>query len=495
MDIHTTLRDLQEKLQKLEEKFEQIDKKFENRFEKIEEEIYKLKISPIKEYDNQFEKQETIQIQNQIEVTNQRTTPKTETDNPEEIEAKNFLQKFRDGEYQENNLESDIDQIVKWLLLFPLSVDIQENGCFFFNKFAEKNQNPQFRYKDNMIDSIIKAMDTFPSNSQIQFQGGKFLLNLPFPNQESKDQIRKSKGIPSIIKTMNNFPNEEDIQIKGCITLMKISEDNLNNAVQIRANKGIETIIKTMKNSTNKEIEFLGIQILKNLSEDNESKTIIGSLQGIELLFNLSKAFPNDENFQLIIIQTLERISQSHRNNLSLIDQFHGVERIITIMGNFPKIYEIHYSGCLILHGIYTFNIRGIDSSGTNQVIEQIILSMNTFPNQDELQIEGCRALRKLSTNNFENQNEIRRHSGIKIIINAINTFPSNKEIQKTGISTLNFLSNNNQENQKEIVLLNGFEVIMRILNNFFTDLQTRKWCLQMFQSFIDLYSKFQTKI
>ncbi|KAL7564053.1 hypothetical protein ACA910_006957 [Epithemia clementina (nom. ined.)] len=93
--------------------------------------------------------------------------------------------------------------------------------------------------------AIVKALQRFPRDPEVQAAGGRALQNLAL-DQNNKSGIAGAGGIDILVKAMTDFPQHEGVQMGGCGTFQNLVWGNDENRMNILKAGGIPLLIKAM---------------------------------------------------------------------------------------------------------------------------------------------------------------------------------------------------------------------------------------------------------
>ncbi|KAJ5068999.1 protein aardvark [Anaeramoeba ignava] len=381
------------------------------------------------------------------------------------IFIRNFVKEFGIDNLKET---SRIQIFFESIKNFPQNKIIQENCIFIISKINfEKETQDQIR-NTNGIDLIIKAMNNFIENEDIQKSGCGALWNISLRNQKNREQIRILNGIKAITQAMKNFPNNEDIQKEGSESLWCIAVNSEKNKDEIRNTNGIDLIIEAMNNFIeNEDIQENGCGALWTIAVNNqENREQIRILNGIEAIIQAMKKFSENKDIQYQGCGALWNISVENTDNKDKIRELEGINYIIKAMEKFPKKKKIQENGCGALWNISPNRKNKIEIRKLNG-IKVIIKAMEEFPNHEIIQENGCGALWTLASSEKDNKKEIGKSNGIKAIIEAMDKFIDKKDIQENGCGALWDIIADNKSNEIIFTELNGIKTILNAINQF----------------------------
>ena len=93
--------------------------------------------------------------------------------------------------------------------------------------------------------AIVKALQKFSKDPEVQAAGGRALQNLAL-DQNNKSGIASSGGINMLVKAMKEFPNHEGVQLGGCGTFQNLIWGNDGNRLQILKAGGIPVLVNAI---------------------------------------------------------------------------------------------------------------------------------------------------------------------------------------------------------------------------------------------------------
>ncbi|KAM6971680.1 armadillo repeat-containing protein 3 isoform 2-T2 [Tautogolabrus adspersus] len=343
------------------------------------------------------------------------------------------------------------------LLLNSTEEDILVKACEAIHTFAEKGDENKVSLLG--LGALEPLCSLISHNNKLIRRNALMALGIMATNGDVKNALKKMDTIPSIIDKLSP---EEDVVVHEFATLClaSLSVDFICK-VQISDNKGLPPLIQLLsspdpdvkKNSL--EIIFNLVQILHNVTTDEESRMTFREEQGFEKLMDiLSKMDFND-----LHAEALQVVSNclSDSETLHLIQEGGGLTRLMEFILT-PNTPEIQSNAVICI-------TRVAQNSENRKLlhkhnIEKVLVELLSVPDVN-VKTPTCQAVSTMS-NHPASKDSFRDLDGIPAVVQLLNN--DSLILREAVTSALFSLTDNNQLNAFAVYEAGGHELLVQQL-------------------------------
>jgi len=193
--------------------------------------------------------------------------------------------------------------------------------------------------KINGISMVLKSMQKFPTDFEVQEQGCRALINIGTTDKNRK-VIAKEGGVEVVLDCLKVGTSSVTLCTAACWCLRNISVDDGNRKLIVQQN-GLDLIVKAMRAfPTNLQLQTQACWALENIAIKDDTREPISSSGALVSLLYAMRVFPNDKKLQEACCWALSSLVSNSKAR-EIIRKESGVELLMAASKNFPNVETI----------------------------------------------------------------------------------------------------------------------------------------------------------
>jgi len=224
-------------------------------------------------------------------------------------------------------------------LLFTTRPPVLAHVLKLIMVYSRAEINHRYITKINGINMVIKTMQNFPTDFDVQEQACRALINIGTTDKNRK-VIAKEGGVEVVLTCLKNGSTSTSLCTAACWCLRNISVDDGNRKLICQQN-GLELITKIMQNNaTNLQLQTQACWAIENISIKEDAREYVASTGAIKALLTGMRSFPSDRKLQEACCWALSSLATSAKAR-ELIRKDAGIELLMAASKNFPNVEVI----------------------------------------------------------------------------------------------------------------------------------------------------------
>jgi len=257
--------------------------------------------------------------------------------------------------------QGGVEPILAYMLSYIKNIELQIEAYKFIQRLTARCEFGRQRVGELGGITIILDGIKLHQSHEIQHFGCLALGNIVSNFTPNKEKLFTQGGIETILDIMKNNAGDHTIQWAASLAIGNTIATNEEIKERVVKLGGIDLILKALEltiTQIHQKLQERACRALLNLAFSSvETRVIIASLGGVELVFNSSKPYIDYPKNQQYSLKTLERIGHQNESNQKILKQIGIYEQLEVIRSKHatqPKVMdqvkilfnELEYRNC-----------------------------------------------------------------------------------------------------------------------------------------------------
>lgn len=316
------------------------------------------------------------------------------------------------------------------------------------------------------LRSIVIAIKKHSAMSSVVEYGCRALGALTFHENSTIKELVKVGAIDSIVLAIvaQAEKGKDDALVSALKTLRNLTQDEEHRTMIFKAS-GIEAVVMAMSaNAENPRTLSHGALVLSNLAFGNpDIKEAVGNLGGIAAI---AKGMKDHRDFQAMQARgslALRNLCFQSEDNQKIAGEADAAKTLLTTIEAYNDDREVVHQSCVALA-----NLSSVNEDNRTRIVEAggapvLVKLMQTYAESSTVNDDCISIIRNIAVGSSDAQLEIGLSGGVACICRAMEKFQKNDKLADkacTALRYLCFLS----ENRDKIRDVQGIEALVNVL-------------------------------
>ena len=289
----------------------------------------------------------------------------------------------------------------------------------------------------------------------------------------SADKFVQSGGLKSIMAAIKAHATSSEVVEFGCRSILALTIYDtkiIDETVNVNGIEYIIDIVGTQAADAKEEGKVCAIKMLRNMTQTEENRARIVSLNGIEAMIDVMKKSTESPRVLSHSALVLSNLTFGNANIKTKVGELGGITSIAKAMADHIDFQAMQARGSLALRNLFYSSEANQRIASECGAIQALVQAVERYQDDREVVHQSCVALTNLSNENVENRELIVQEKGAGVAVHLMKKYENSATVHDDAISIIRNIAVGSSQAQEEIGANGGTALICRALEVFGKD-------------------------